>query len=128
MAGNLIDHRLLLASPTAACRNRRTSSPMPYRCAPGAGEVLLETMYSDRSGHALLDEGRQRLAAAHRLGEVMRGGGIARVLESGSDTFARDDLVQARLGWQTHPTIPARHLQRIDHRLGDVEAGSGPWG
>ena len=42
------------------------------------------------------------------LGSVMRGGGIARVLESRADGFRVGELVQARLGWQTHPTLPAK--------------------
>ena len=52
------------------------------------------------------------------LGEVMRGGGIARVLESRAEGFVPGDVVQARLGWQTHPTLPARYLQKLDPALG----------
>jgi NADPH-dependent curcumin reductase CurA len=61
-------------------------------------------------------------------GEVMLGGGIARVLESRADSFAPGDLVQARLGWQTHPTIPGRYLQKLDLALGTVEDWIGPLG
>jgi NADPH-dependent curcumin reductase CurA len=62
------------------------------------------------------------------LGEVMRGGGIARVLESRAEAFAPGDLVQARLGWQTHPTIPGRYLQKLDLALGSAEDWIGPLG
>jgi NADPH-dependent curcumin reductase CurA len=58
----------------------------------------------------------------------MRGGGIARVLESRADGIAASDWVQARLGWQTHPTIAARYLQKLDLSLGSVEDWIGPLG
>jgi NADPH-dependent curcumin reductase CurA len=58
----------------------------------------------------------------------MRGGGIARVLESRSDDFHPGELVQARLGWQTHPTLPARYLQKLDLAKGDALAWIGPLG
>ena len=38
------------------------------------------------------------------------------------------DLVQARLGWQTHPTIPGRYLQKLDLALGTMEDWIGPLG
>jgi hypothetical protein len=37
-------------------------------------------------------------------------------------------LVQARLGWQTHPTLPAKYLQRVDLARGDALAWIGPLG
>jgi NADPH-dependent curcumin reductase len=58
----------------------------------------------------------------------MRGGGIARVLESRSDGFRQGELVQARLGWQTHPTLPAKYLQPVDTTRGDALAWIGPLG
>jgi NADPH-dependent curcumin reductase CurA len=36
--------------------------------------------------------------------------------------------VQARLGWQTHPTIAGRYLQKLDLGLGTVEDWIGPLG
>ena len=58
----------------------------------------------------------------------MRGGGIARVLESRADGFQPGELVQARLGWQTHPTLPAKYLQKVDIARGDALAWIGPLG
>jgi NADPH-dependent curcumin reductase len=62
------------------------------------------------------------------LGEVMRSGGIARVLQSRSASFHQGELVQARLGWQTHPTLPAKYLQKVDLARGDALAWIGPLG
>jgi NADPH2:quinone reductase len=39
------------------------------------------------------------------IGDVMRAGGIGRVVESRYDGLQPGDLVQGRLGWQSHPTL-----------------------
>ena len=97
--------------------------------APDAGEVLLETVYLsiDPAMRSWMSAGTGYQQGIP-LGEVMRGGGIARVLESKNDDFATGDLVQARLGWQTHPTIAGRYLQKLDLSLGTVEDWIGPLG
>jgi len=101
---------------------------MPAR-APEAGEALLETIYLsiDPAMRSWMREGAGYQQGIP-LGEVMRGGGIARVLESRDNAFAAGDFVQARLGWQTHPTLSARHLQKLDLALGTVENWIGPLG
>ena len=105
-----------------------TADTVPAR-TPGPGEALLETVYLsvDPAMRSWMREGTGYQQGIP-LGEVMRGGGIARVLESRSEGFAPGDLVQARLGWQTHPTIAARHLQKLDLTLGTAEDWIGPLG
>lgn len=127
------NHRLLLAArPTGIPGPENfTADSQPAR-APAAGEVLLQTIYLsiDPAMRSWMSEGSgpsyrsQRMA----LGDVMQGGGIARVLESRADGFAAGDMVQARLNWQTHPTIPGRYLQKLDLTLGSVEDWIGPLG
>jgi hypothetical protein len=101
---------------------------VPVR-APDPGEVLLETIYLsiDPAMRSWMREGTGYQQGIP-LGEVMRGGGIARVLESRSEDFAPGDFVQARLGWQSHPTIRGRHLQKLDLNVGSVEDWIGPLG
>ncbi len=124
------NHRLLLTIRPAGIPGPQhfTADARPAR-APAAGEVLLETLYLSldpamRSWTSAGAMNKQRLA----LGEVMLGGGIARVLQSRHDGIVAGDLVQARLGWQTHPTIPGRYLQKLDLALGSVEDWIGPLG
>ena len=62
------------------------------------------------------------------LGEVMRGGGVGRVLESRAEGFAVGDVVAARPGWQSHPTVPASEASKLDLALGSVEDWIGPIG
>src|SRR5687768_10373989 len=99
----LTNHRLLLASRPSGIPGAEnfTADAVAVR-EPGPGEVLLQTVYLsiDPAMRSWMREGtgyQQGIA----LGEVMRGGGIARVLESRSDALVSGDLVQARVGWQT---------------------------
>ena len=108
-----MNQRLLLAARPAGIPGPEnfTTDTQPVR-SPGAGEVLLQTHYLsiDPAMRSWMSEGsgyNQRMA----IGDVMQGGGIARVLESRADGFAVGDFVQARLGWQTYPSLPARYLQ-----------------
>ena len=119
-----INHRILLhARPTGIpAPDNFVADNVPVR-APAADEVMLETIYLS------IDPAmRSWMSGAVALGEVMRGGGIARVLESRSGAFRPGELVQARLGWQTHPTLPAKYLQKVDLARGDALAWIGPLG
>lgn len=126
----LTNRRLLLAArPSGIPEPANFSADAVPARTPDAGEALLETLYLsiDPAMRSWMSAGagyQQRMA----LGEVMRGGGIARVLTSRAEGFAAGDLVQARLGWQTHPTLPARYLQKLDLVVGDVEDWIGPLG
>jgi NADPH-dependent curcumin reductase len=118
-----VNHRILLRSrPAGIPRPDFTADTVPPR-APEADEVLLETTYLS------IDPAmRSWMSDAVPLGTVMRSGGIARVLDSRAAAFQPGELVQARLGWQTHPTLPARYLQKIDVSRGDALAWIGPLG
>jgi NADPH-dependent curcumin reductase CurA len=124
------NHRILLQSrPTGIPHpDNFTADREPIR-TPGPGEVLLQTIYLsiDPAMRSWMSEDAGYHASVP-LGSVMRGGGIARVLESRTEAFRTGDLVQARLGWQTHPTIAAKFLQPVDLGRGDALAWIGPLG
>ncbi|MBM3344040.1 MAG: NADP-dependent oxidoreductase [Betaproteobacteria bacterium] len=124
------NHRLLLAARPNGIPGPEnfTTDAQPAR-SPADGEVLLQTLYLsvDPAMHSWMSVGNgynQRIT----IGDVMQGGGIARVLESRAEGYLPGDLVQARLNWQTHPTIPARYLQKLDLTLGTAEDWIGPLG
>jgi NADPH-dependent curcumin reductase CurA len=125
-----INHRILLQTrPTGIPEpGNFTADSVPVR-GPVTGEVLLETLFLsiDPAMRSWMSEDAGNQSSVP-LGSVMRGGGIARVLESRADGFRPGELVQARLGWQTHPTLPAKFLQRVDLSRGDVLAWIGPLG
>jgi NADPH-dependent curcumin reductase CurA len=82
--------------------------------APGPGEVLLETLYVsvDPAMRVWISENPgyvQRIDP----GDMMRGSGIARVVESRVEGLSAGDLVHARTGWQSHPTLPAEAVEKL---------------
>jgi NADPH-dependent curcumin reductase len=124
------NHRLLLsARPAGIPGPQHFTADNEAARAPATGEVLLESVYLsiDPAMRSWMREGTGYQQSIP-LGEVMRGGGIARVLESRAEGFVAGDRVQARLGWQTHPTIHGRYLQKLDPALGTIEDWIGPLG
>ncbi len=96
---------------------------------PAEGEALVETLLlSIDPAMRVWMNADPGYVPPVALGAVMRAGGIARVLESRIRGLAPGDLVQGRLGWQSHPTLPAAALQKLDLSLGDAEAWIGPLG
>jgi NADPH-dependent curcumin reductase CurA len=120
---------LLTARPTGIPGPANFSSDAVPARTPAAGEVLLETRYLslDPAMRSWMSEGTSYKQGIP-LGEPMMGGGIARVIDSRADGFVPGDMVQARLGWQAHPTIAARFLQKLDLSLGTAEDWIGPLG
>ena len=58
-------------------------------------------------------ENRLSYAAKTKLGQVMRGRGIGRVVESRSSKFAIGDIAYGYLGWQDYAALPAAELSNI---------------
>ena len=90
--------------------------------APDAGELLLESVYIsiDPAMRVWISENPgyvQRI----EIGDVMRAGGIARVVESRADGIVAGDLVWGQLGWQTNPTVAAASVEKLDLALGTPE-------
>lgn len=94
-----------------------------------AGELLVETMYisiDPAMRSWISDSPGYRHGVA--IGDVMRAGGIGRVLETLADGFAIGDLVQGRTGWQSHPILRGRDTQKLDLSLGSLDDWMGPLG
>jgi NADPH-dependent curcumin reductase len=71
--------------------------------APGPGQLLLAVQYLslDPYMRGRMDD-RKSYATPVRLGDVMTGEGVARVLASNHPGYAEGDLVVAVTGWRTH--------------------------
>ena len=126
----MINHRLTLRARPAAIPGPEhfARDDLPVR-EPEPGELLVETLYIS------IDPAmRSWIAAASgytrgvAIGEVMRAGGIARVLRSRAVGFEPGDLVQGRTGWQSHPTLLGRQTQKLDLSFGSLEDWMGPLG
>ena len=111
-------------------RARPTGRPGPEHFAeetvsvrqPEAGEVLLETLYVsiDPAMRVWIDD-KPSYAPPVGIGEVMRAFGIARVVESRAAGLVAGDVVMARPGWQSHPTMAAGEVEKLDASLGSPE-------
>ena len=97
--------------------------------SPEDCEVLLEMLYAsiDPAMRVWMNEDPGYVPPIG-IGEVMRGGGIARVLESRAEGFEVGDVVAARPGWQSHPTLAADGLEKLDLGLGSIEDWAWPIG
>ncbi len=124
------NRRLVLKSrPTGfAGPQHFAEETVPVR-APEDGEALLESLLIsvDPAMRVWISENPGYVPRVE-IGEVMRAFGIARVLESRADGLAVGDLVQARPGWQSYATLPAKEIEKLDLSLGSAEDWIGPLG
>jgi len=124
------NHQLrLTARPTGAAGPEHLEATEEPARSPEDGEVLLEALYVsiDPAMRVWMNEDPGYVPPIE-LGEVMRGGGVGRVLESGSAEFEVGDVVSARAGWQSHPTVSVDGLAKLDLGLGGIEDWIGPIG
>lgn len=96
---------------------------------PGAGEVLLRSIYLSldpyqRSWMA----GTPGYGTPPRAGDMPIGRAISEVLRSRDPRFAPGDHVLGETGWQSHPTVAAERVQRLDASLGPLSAFLGVLG
>jgi NADPH-dependent curcumin reductase CurA len=93
---------------------------------PGEGGVLVKALALslDPAMRGWMNEGKSYIEPVG-LGEIMRAGGIGRVMASKNPQFAGGDLVSAVIGVQEYATIEADQMRKaglfkIDPRVGSV--------
>jgi len=100
--------------------------PVP---APGAGEVLLRTLWLSLDPYM---RGRMSDAPSYAapvgIGEVMEAGTVSEVAASNNDKFAKGDIVLSRAGWQTHALSNGSGLRKLDPALAPVSTALGVLG
>jgi NADPH-dependent curcumin reductase CurA len=78
-------------------------------------EVLLENLVIEfQPAQKGWMEQISNYVAPLEIGDVMRCGGIARVLDSKSDKFKKGDIVSGQTCWQTHPILKEDELEKIE--------------
>jgi NADPH-dependent curcumin reductase CurA len=85
---------------------------------PGAGDVLVRVLYLslDPAMRGWMNEGKSYIAPVG-LGEVMRAGGVGRVVKSNDPTLAAGDLVVGITGIQDYVVSKAAGLRKIDPQV-----------
>jgi NADPH-dependent curcumin reductase CurA len=121
----LTNHQVRLASRPMGTATRDnwsfTSEPVQE---PAAGGVLVKTLALslDPAMRGWMNDAKSYIPPVG-IGEVMRAGGIGRVIASQNPKFAAGDLVYAGLGVQDYLAVPEDQIKRsgmfrIDPRLG----------
>ena len=123
----LLNHQIRLAArpqglPKASDWSHTTESV----AEPAAGGIVVQTLALslDPAMRGWMNEGKSYIAPVG-IGEVMRAGGIGRVLASQNPRFAVGDHVSGSLGVQEYATLSADDIRRggtfpIDLRVGSV--------
>jgi NADPH-dependent curcumin reductase CurA len=85
---------------------------------PGPGEVLVRVLYLslDPAMRGWMNAGKSYIAPVG-LGEVMRAGGIGRVVKSNDPSLAAGDLVVGMTGIQDYVVSKAAGLTKVEPRL-----------
>lgn len=92
------------------------------------GEVLVRALYLSVDPYMRgRISGVKTYAAPVEIGQVMVGGGIARVVESKNPGFAPGDVVDIYMGWQEYAISNGRGLRKLDPSI-PVSTGLGVLG
>jgi len=96
---------------------------------PADGEVLIKVLYLslDPAMRGWMNEGKSYIPPV-AIGDVMRAGGIGRVLASRDPGLAVGDYVSGVPGVQEYATLPARQLTRVDPRVAPLPVWLGTLG
>ncbi len=96
---------------------------------PGAGEVLVRNVFLSLDPYM---RGRMNDMASYapkvELGQVMVGGTVGEVVESGNPGFKAGDSVLGYFGWQQFGVSDGRDLRKVDPKLAPVSAYLGVLG
>ena len=97
--------------------------------APGAGEVLLRTIWLslDPYMRGRMSDGPSYAQPAPVNG-VMEGGTVSEVAASNNPAFAKGDIVLSRAGWQTHAVSNGQGLAKIDPKIAPISTAVGVLG
>jgi len=118
MAATINHQWRLAARPVGAVKRTDwnfTEEPVP---PPADGQVLVKTLYLslDPAMRGWMNEGKSYIPPVG-IGEVMRAGGIGKVIESKDPGFKAGDFVYGTIGVQEYALVPAKQLTRVDPRL-----------
>ena len=110
---------------SASPRRRTSASRIARYRRPGAGEVLLRTIWLslDPYMRGRMSDGPS-YAAPVPIGGVMEGGTVSEVIASNNPGFAKGDIVLSRAGWQTHALSDGKGLaQDRSEARADLDRG-----
>jgi NADPH-dependent curcumin reductase CurA len=123
---NLVNHQIRLAArPVGIPKSSDWSHTSEPVAEPADGGVVLKTLALslDPAMRGWMNEGKSYIPPVG-IGEVMRAGGVGKVIASKNDKFAVGDYVSATFGVQEYITIAADEIKRNGLAKIDLRAGT----
>jgi len=115
----MINHQFRLAErPVGMCQRSNWNYTEEAVREPGDNEVLVKALYLslDPAMRGWMNEGKSYIPPV-QIGEVMRAGGVGRVLASKHPSFREGDHVYGTLGIQEYATLAGKALAKVDTRV-----------
>lgn len=111
-------HFKLIARPVGMAKRTDFEFSVSPAPSPGPGEVLIRVQYIslDPAMRGWMNEGRSYVPPVG-IGEVMRAGGIGRVVASNDPSIAVGDTVSALTGVQDYAVVKAKDATKVDSRI-----------
>ena len=122
--------RILLASrPVGLPKRENWQIETIDRLSPGEGEFLAEVLYIslDPAMRGWVNEGKSYVPPVG-IGEVMRAGGVARVVETNHPDFELGDHVVSMTGVQKYWVSNGQNVQKVDPNLAPLPTYLGALG
>jgi NADPH:quinone reductase len=93
------------------------------------GELLIRIIYLslDPYMRGLMSENRSYVAPL-KIGDVMVGGTVGKVLQSNHPGFVKGDIVEGMLGWQEYAISDGNGLSKIDPKVAPISTALGVLG
>lgn len=90
--------------------------------SPAEGQILVEVSHIslDPAMRGWMNDGKSYIAPV-QIGAVMRAGAVGKVIESNASDFVAGDYVYGTLGVQSHATVAASEVHKIDPSLAPLE-------
>ena len=127
---SIANHQFRLAArPVGAVKRSDFNYVEEPARAPGDNEVLVKTLYLslDPAMRGWMNEGKSYIAPV-QLGDVMRAGGVGKVIESKHPKFNAGDFVSGTLGVQEYATLDGKGLTKVDPALAPLPVYLGTLG
>lgn len=122
---NLVNHQFRLAARPVGLPKRTdwkyTEEPV---ADPGEGQVVIKILYLslDPAMRGWMNDARSYIEPV-KIGDVMRAGGVGRVIASTNPGFAVGDYVTGVLGVQEFTTSDGKGLTKVDPNAGTKNGG-----
>lgn len=122
---NLVNHQFRLAARPVGLPKRTdwkyTEEPV---ADPGEGQVVIKILYLslDPAMRGWMNDARSYIEPV-KIGDVMRAGGVGRVIASANPGFAAGDYVTGVLGVQEFATSDGKGLTKVDPNAGTKNGG-----